>query len=237
MAPERVGRRVEAPRAHARAERLEGERVVSDATREDALPTRDALAAKVRTLEADAALLLRGAKVGGTSVTRGENRLASERESTEALERSAAEATRRADGRGGASRALERTRSDAESKTAHMVGRAATEARLRGGIDALHRRSRPARPPRRFGRRARRLGSRRPGETRRSRACDPAATLWAEALQKRPTPIGRCAAVAPRTLLASPVSGRDRKVRTEQQKNAIASELETLGSAERANRR
>ena len=123
--------------AHARAERLEGERLVSDETREDALRTRDALAAKVRTLEADVQALRAAQKSGERALRAAKNRLASERESTEALERSAAEATRRAVDAEARRVALERTRSDAESKAALLRAECDALQTLRAESDAL----------------------------------------------------------------------------------------------------
>ena len=110
---------------------------MSDATREDALRTRDALAAKVRTLEADAAALRAAQKSGERALRAAKNRLASERESTEALERSAAEATRRAVDAEARRATLERMRSDAESKTALLRAENDALQTLRAESDAL----------------------------------------------------------------------------------------------------
>ena len=215
--------------AHARAERLEGERLVSDATREDALRTRDALAAKVRTLEADVLALRAAQKSGERALRAAKNRLASERESTEALERSAALATRRAVDAEARRVALERTRSDEESKTALLRAECDALQTLRAESDAL--RSALARDASDASATLRATRETFRVETARRDAAIASlrskSDALAEALQKRPTR----SALRKWRLRASLLATRCRDVIEKcerNEKNALVSELETL---------
>jgi hypothetical protein len=203
--------------------------LVSNETREDALRTRDALAAKVRTLEADVLALRAAQKSGERALRAAKNRLASERESTEALERSAAEATRRAVDAEARRVALERIRSDAESKTALLRAERDALQTLRAESDAL--RSALARDASDASATLRATRETFRVETARRDAAIASlrskSDALAEALQKRPTR----AALRKWRLRASLLATRCRDVIEKcerNEKNALVSELETL---------